>query len=62
MKILWYILILLLPTLSSAQESCLPHYGKEVKKVRLRQGTIAYVEEGQGQPIIFIHGLGGNLG
>ena len=45
-----------------AQEGCYADYGMPVKKLLLKDGSqLAYVEKGKGKPIIFIHGLGGNI-
>ena len=48
--------------ISSAHDSCYADYGMPVKKLLLTDGSqLAYVEKGKGKPIIFIHGLGGNI-
>ena len=45
-----------------AQDSCYPDYQMPVKKLILKDGSqMAYVDKGNGKPIIFIHGLGGNI-
>jgi pimeloyl-ACP methyl ester carboxylesterase len=54
--------MLFLSKLSFSQDSCLPKYNLPVKTITVAQNTkVAYVEKGGGDPIIFIHGLGGNL-
>lgn len=45
----------------AAQDTCLPEYNLPVKTIQLSTGKLAYVEKGEGQTIIFIHGLGANL-
>lgn len=58
----WYIWMLLLTKLSFGQDTCLPRYSLPVQTLQVSEGlNIAYVEKGKGRPIIFIHGLGGNL-
>ncbi len=44
-----------------AQDSCLPVYNMPVKTMQLSSGKLAYVEKGNGQTILFVHGLGGNI-
>ena len=62
MKKWWFIWILLLCMHSFSQESCLPDYDLPVQKIQLGNNLqLAYVEAGKGRPLIFIHGLGGNL-
>jgi pimeloyl-ACP methyl ester carboxylesterase len=62
MKRWWFIWILLLCRHSFSQDACLPVYDLPVQKIQLSNNiNIAYVEAGQGKPLIFIHGLGGNL-
>lgn len=62
MKKVVYIWMLLATLLSNAQDSCLPRYELPVKKTTLPGGgSMAYVEQGKGPVILFIHGLGGNL-
>jgi pimeloyl-ACP methyl ester carboxylesterase len=46
---------------AAAQDTCLPKYNLPVKTIELSSGKLAYVENGKGQTILFIHGLGGNL-
>jgi pimeloyl-ACP methyl ester carboxylesterase len=45
----------------NAQDSCLPVYDLPVKTILLSSGKLSYVEKGNGEVILFIHGLGGNL-
>jgi pimeloyl-ACP methyl ester carboxylesterase len=54
-------MMLLLTNLSRAQDACLPRYALPVQKTSVEGLQLAYVEEGKGAPILFIHGLGGNL-
>src|SRR5215207_6854168 len=62
MKKLWFIVILLLWEYSFSQDTCLPKYDLPVQVAHLPgKLDMAYVEEGKGKTIIFIHGLGGNL-
>jgi pimeloyl-ACP methyl ester carboxylesterase len=62
MKKWWFIWILLLCRHSFSQNACLPLYDLPVQKIQLSNNiNIAYVRAGKGKPIIFIHGLGGNL-
>lgn len=60
MKKLWFIGLLLLWKLSFSQDSCKPVYNLPVKFAKINDVNLAYVEVGKGDPIIFIHGLGGN--
>ena len=47
---------------SYSQDTCKPLYNLPVQKMQVMDKLqLAYVEKGSGQPIIFIHGLGGNL-
>ena len=61
MKSLWLIIILLLWKPARSQDSCRPHYGKPVRMAKIEGMNLAYVEEGKGKTILFVHGLGGNL-
>src|SRR5688572_11610820 len=62
MKKLLYIVLLFLWKLSAAQDSCRPDYKMPVQTLQVAEKVnIAYVEKGKGDPILFIHGLGGNL-
>ena len=61
MRKIWFILILLQCKHSFSQESCKPKYELPVQKQQLSGLNMAYVEKGKGQPVVFIHGLGGNL-
>ena len=61
MKSLWLIIILLLWKPARSQDSCRPHYGKPVRMAQIEGMNLAYVEEGKGKTILFVHGLGGNL-
>jgi pimeloyl-ACP methyl ester carboxylesterase len=47
---------------ATAQDTCLPKYDIQVKTMLLQAGKLAYVEQGKGKTILFIHGLGGNIG
>lgn len=59
----WSILLMLLLIKQGfSQDTCLPKYALPVKNIRLQQQVdLAYIEQGKGRSIIFIHGLGGNL-
>ena len=61
MKKLWFIGILLLWKPSFSQDSCRPRYDLPVQTAVVEGQQLAYVQEGQGPVILFIHGLGGNL-
>ena len=61
MRKIWFILILLQCKHSFSQDSCKPKYELPVQKQQLSALNMAYVEKGKGQPVVFIHGLGGNL-
>ena len=61
MRKIWFILILLQCKHSFSQDSCKPKYELPVQKQQLSGLNMAYVEKGKGQPVVFIHGLGGNL-
>ncbi|MGZ5189798.1 MAG: alpha/beta fold hydrolase, partial [Flavisolibacter sp.] len=60
MRILWCIGLLLLWKHSFSQDTCRPKYDLKVQYLSVDSLRIAYVEKGNGQPVIFIHGLGGN--
>ncbi|HVE61592.1 MAG TPA: alpha/beta hydrolase [Chitinophagaceae bacterium] len=60
----WWVIVwmLFLTKLSFSQDSCLPRYELPVKHLLVAENIkMAYVEKGQCDAIIFIHGLGGNL-
>jgi pimeloyl-ACP methyl ester carboxylesterase len=61
MKKLWFIGILLLWKPSFSQDSCRPRYDLPVQTAVIEGQQLAYVQEGHGPAILFIHGLGGNL-
>ena len=62
MKIVIPILTFILySTISVGQNKCLPSYDLPIKTTQLSFGNLAYVEKGNGQTILFIHGLGGNI-
>jgi pimeloyl-ACP methyl ester carboxylesterase len=60
MKPIALLLLLWLWMPAKAQDSCRPDYGLPVHYVQLESIRMAYVEKGSGDPILFIHGLGGN--
>lgn len=46
----------------NAQQNCLPVYDNAIKQLSLNDSlSIAYIEKGKGETILFIHGLGGNI-
>jgi pimeloyl-ACP methyl ester carboxylesterase len=45
----------------NAQDSCLPKYGLPIEIIKLSYGNMAYAEKGNGETILFVHGLGGNI-
>lgn len=62
MKKLLFIAMLLLWKHSDAQDSCKPKYDLPVQKLQVMENlSVAYVEKGAGETILFVHGLGGNL-
>ena len=62
MKKVLSILLLLLWKLSFSQDTCKPRYDLPVHYEQLSQGLhLAFVEQGNGKPVLFIHGLGGNI-
>lgn len=60
-KILTIIYIILFSQVILAQDSCFAKYNQPVKTIQLSSGTLTYIEKGNGQLILFIHGLGGNI-
>ena len=61
MKRLFTIALFIISYHANGQDTCLPKYALPVKKIQLSSGTLAYTESGKGRPVIFIHGLGGNI-
>ncbi len=60
MKPIALLLLLWLWMPAEGQDSCRPDYGLPVHYVQLDSIRMAYVEKGRGEPLLFIHGLGGN--
>ena len=62
MKNILLIASLLLWKLSLAQaDACRPVYDQPLQYQQLPGTAIAYAEAGSGRPLLFIHGLGGNM-
>lgn len=60
-KLVIIFLVSLIYYKGQSQDSCLPRYSQPVKSVKLSTGKLAYTEQGKGDCIVFIHGLGGNI-
>lgn len=60
MKYFITILFFAVSLLLKAQDNCAPAYGFTVKKIKIDNTELAYVDEGKGKPIVMIHGLAGN--
>jgi pimeloyl-ACP methyl ester carboxylesterase len=57
-RILITILSVLIGIVAKAQ--CLPDYGYPTRQLQLDSTRINYIDQGKGEPIVMIHGLGGN--
>ena len=44
----------------SLHAQCVPSYGFDTRQVQVDSLRINYIEQGKGQPLLMIHGLGGN--
>jgi len=55
------LLSLLLMSAPSPAPDTLPHYPDDVQATTLDGRDIAYVDRGEGAPLLFVHGLGSNL-
>lgn len=53
-------ILLSLLAVSGSYCQCLPHYGFPVRQINLDAVQINYIDTGVGDPILMIHGLGGN--
>jgi pimeloyl-ACP methyl ester carboxylesterase len=60
MRYMFTILFIAAGLLLKAQDNCVPGYGFAIKKVKIDNKELAYVDEGKGKPVIMIHGLAGN--
>jgi len=54
-------LLLLMSTTSVAAQDPLPHYPDDVQTTTVDGREIAFVDRGEGDPLLFVHGLGSNL-
>lgn len=54
-------LFLLMSASSSAAQDTLPHYPDDVQATTVDGREIAFVDRGDGEPLLFVHGLGSNL-
>jgi pimeloyl-ACP methyl ester carboxylesterase len=54
-------LLLLMSAPSVAAQDTLPHYPDDVQTTTVDGREIAFVDRGEGEPILFVHGLGSNL-
>jgi pimeloyl-ACP methyl ester carboxylesterase len=61
MKEILCIVLLISPLLIKAQDTCLPDYGFAVKKIGINDHPVAYIEQGMGNTVLLVHGLGGNI-
>lgn len=53
-------ILFVLFTVTVSYCQCLPEYGFEVRQFKFDSTSINYIDKGVGQPILMIHGLGGN--
>lgn len=61
MTILLSIFLLLMAASPIAAQDILPHYPDDVQTTRIDEREIAYVDRGEGEPLLFVHGLGSTL-
>ena len=54
-------LFLLMSASSVAAQDTLPHYPDDVQTTTVDGREIAFVDRGEGDPLLFVHGLGSNL-
>jgi pimeloyl-ACP methyl ester carboxylesterase len=54
-------LLLLMSATSVAAQDTLPHYPDDVQTTTVDGRKIAFVDRGEGAPLLFVHGLGSNL-
>jgi pimeloyl-ACP methyl ester carboxylesterase len=54
-------LFLLMSATSVAAQDTLPHYPDDVQTTTVDGREIAFVDRGEGDPLLFVHGLGSNL-
>lgn len=54
-------LLLLMSATSAAAQDALPHYPDDVQTTTVDGREIAFVDRGEGAPLLFVHGLGSNL-
>lgn len=60
--IIFFFAVWMMQSVAFAQDTCRPSYGTSVVKHWSRNwGRMAYIEEGKGETLLFIHGLGGNI-
>lgn len=53
-------ILLFVFSISISYSQCLPNYGFATKQIKIDSVTIHFVDKGVGDPILLIHGLGGN--
>jgi pimeloyl-ACP methyl ester carboxylesterase len=54
-------LLLLMNSPPAAAQDSLPHYPDDVQTATVDGREIAFVDRGEGEPLLFVHGLGSNL-
>lgn len=54
-------LLLLMSATSASAQDALPHYPDDVQTTTVDGREIAFVDRGEGDPLLFVHGLGSNL-
>ena len=54
-------LLLLMSATSASAQDALPHYPDDVQTTTVDGREIAFVDRGEGAPLLFVHGLGSNL-
>jgi pimeloyl-ACP methyl ester carboxylesterase len=54
-------LLLLMGSIPAAAQESLPHYPDDVQTTTVDGREIAFVDQGSGDPLLFVHGLGSNL-
>jgi pimeloyl-ACP methyl ester carboxylesterase len=55
---IFLVCLFMLPVVAMAQ--CLPNYQFSIKRIDINNSKISYIDEGSGETILFLHGLGGN--
>lgn len=58
----YLLLIALIAFTQLSAQNCAPFYAAKLKQLSIDSLQLAYIDQGKGETIVFIHGLGGNAG